>query len=306
MLARDLGAVPYALGWRLAQRLPEPVVAAAFEQMADAAWRRHGPGVRRLEANLARAMAHATDRGIPAEATGVRELSRRALRSYLRYWSEVFRLPVWDRDRVVDTFDVPREQFVRDAYAEGRGLILALPHMGNWDHAGAWCCLTGMPLVTVAERLEPARVYRQFVEYRERLGMRVLPLTGGTAPVPTLVDALRAGRLVCLVADRDLSRAGLTVRLLGEPARLPAGPALLARMTGATLLPVTLAYDGPILRGTVHDPVLPRPGRDGLVEMTAEVADAFSAGIARSPRDWHMLQRVFVADVEQRETEVPR
>lgn len=282
----------YALGWAATKRVPEPVAQAAFAQVADQVWRRRGRGVQRLRANLRRA------RPDDAEAD-IERLSRAAVRSYLRYWCEAFRLPVWSREQVFDRIVVHDEHILRDAYARQRGVVTALPHLANWDLAGAWACMSGMPLTTVAERLEPERLFQRFVSYREQLGMEVLPLTGGGGPpTRTLFDRARAGGLVCLVADRDLSAGGLEVTLLGEPARLPAGPAMIARTTGATLVPVTLCYQGAKLHITMHEPVETVAGRDGVRAMTQAVADVFSSGIRAHPQDWHMLQKVFVADLD--------
>jgi phosphatidylinositol dimannoside acyltransferase len=286
-----LGDAAYGLGWALTRWMPEPVAQAAFAQVADQVWRRRGRGVRRLQANLRRACPDGS-------AADIERLSRAAMRSYLRYWCEAFRLPVWSREQVFERVVVHDEHVLRDAYARGRGVVAPLPHLANWDLAGAWACLSGTPLTTVAERLEPERLFRRFVAYREGLGMEVLPLTGGDAPLRTLFDRARAGRLICLVADRDLSANGVEVDLLGHPARLPAGPAMVARTTGATLMPVTLAYDGPRLHITMHPPVEPVAGRDGVRIMTQGVADAFTAGIRAHPQDWHMLQRVFVEDLD--------
>jgi phosphatidylinositol dimannoside acyltransferase len=284
----------YGLGWAVTKRVPEPVAQRAFARLADQIWRRQGSGVRRLRANLRRARPDADDAEID-------DLTRAAMRSYLRYWCEAFRLPVWSREEVVDRIVVHDEHLLRDAHASGRGVVVPLPHLANWDLAGAWACLTGMPLTTVVERLEPERLFHRFVAYRESLGMEVLPLSGGNgSPVRTLVDRARAGRLVCLVADRDLSASGVEVDLLGHRARLPAGPAMVARTTGATLVPATLAYDGPRMHITLHEPVPPKPGADGVRAMTQGVADAFSAGIRANPQDWHMLQKVFVDDLDVR------
>lgn len=282
----------YALGWALTKRVPEPVAQAAFTQVADQIWRGRGRGVRRLQANLRRACPEGSDADIEA-------LSRAAMRSYLRYWCEAFRLPVWSREQVLERVVVHDEHILRDAYARGRGVVAALPHLANWDLAGAWACLSGMPLTTVAERLEPERLFRRFVAYRERLGMEVLPLSAGESPIRTLFDRARQGRLVCLVADRDMTASGLEVQLLGHAARLPAGPAMIARTTGAVLMPATLAYEGPQLHITMHEPVEPVAGGEGVRVMTQAVADAFSKGIRAHPQDWHMLQRVFVEDLDR-------
>jgi KDO2-lipid IV(A) lauroyltransferase len=172
--------------------------------------------------------------------------------------------------------------------------------MANWDWAGAWACATGMPLATVAERLRPERLYDEFVAYRATLGMRILPLTGGDPAVPQLEEWLRGGGLVCLLADRDLSRTSVEVELCGQPARMPRGPALLARRTGAPLVPVTLHYAGPDLTLTFHPPVPAADGDEGLVRMMQGVADAFTSAFRAHPRDWHMMQRVFVDDLGPR------
>lgn len=230
--------------------------------------------------------------------------------SYFRYWHEVFRLPSEPPQRIVSSVVTVNEAPLREAMAKHRGAVVALPHMANWDHAGAWASLTGMPVTAVAERLRPESLFDRFVDYREQLGIEVVGLprggasadgepasVSGRSTVRALRDALKRGRLVCLVADRDLSRTGIQVTLLDEAARLPSGPAALARLAGAALFAVTLSYSGPSLRLSISDPVPPRPGAAGLAAMTQDIADHFSAGIQHAPVDWHMLQRVFVADL---------
>lgn len=269
------------------RRTPQALARPALELAADRVWARRGVGVRQLEANLARAAPH----------DDVRALSRAAMRSYLRYWGEAFRLPCWSPSDLRRHVVPHRPERLRDPLAAGQGVVAVLPHMGNWDLAGAWACAEGMPLTTVVERLRPAQLYDDFVRYRSGLGMEVLPLTGGPSTVPVLTQRLRAGRLVCLLADRDLSRTGVGVTLLGEPAQLPRGPALLARRTGAVLLPVTTDYEGDAMHLRMHPPVKLGRGPDSVLRATQDVADAFSSAIQQAPADWHMLQRVFTADL---------
>ena len=288
--AGQASTASYLTGWRMVRWLPEPVARTAFDQIADQVHRRDGRSVQRLRDNLRRCVAEPD-----LDAT-----TRAGLRSYLRYWCESFRLPSWPIDDLVRRTRVIGEHHLRDPQGAGRGVVAALPHMGNWDWAGAWACATGMPLTTVAERLEPARLYDEFVAFRAGLGMEILPLTGGAPPMRRLVEAVAEGRLVCLLADRDLSRAGVEVTLLGEPARMPRGPAALARETGVDLVPVTLAYRGRDLELTFHDPVPHRPGDAGLVAMMQGVADAFSRAVVADPQDWHMMQKVFTADLGAR------
>ncbi|GAA2807203.1 phosphatidylinositol mannoside acyltransferase [Kribbella solani] len=274
----------FALAWTLVRRLPESTVSWLFRQAADRTYRRNGRGVRRLRGNLAIVCPDATDAELD-------DLTRAGMRSYLRYWQEAFRLPEWTDAEVVGRVRTVNEKLLRDAHAAGRGVICALPHLANYDHAGAWAGLTGMPVSTVAERLQPESLFDRFIEYRKRLGMEVLPLTGSDQDVTgVLADRLRAGGFVCLVADRDLSERGVPVTFFGQPSRMPVGPAALSLKTGAPLIPATLHYDGPELVITFHDTIEP----DTAAEMTQRCADAFAIGIAAHPRDWHMLQRIFL------------
>lgn len=274
----------YRIGWRALRALPEGVALGAFRIGADLATRRNGKGVQRLTANLARA------------APG-QDLTRQAVRSYARYWCEVFRLPSMGSEKIVAGTTKVHEERFREALARPQGVILALPHTGNWDAAGAWCGVTGAPFTTVAERLEPAGVFEEFLAFRRSLGMEVLPLTGGARPpYEILRERLEAGGTLCLVGDRDLSARGVPVRFFGEQAKLPAGPARLALATGATLIPVTLSFTRGGWEIVWYEPV---PHTE-VATMTQAVADAFAEGISAHPADWHMLQRFFLADLEPR------
>ncbi|MEV7858660.1 phosphatidylinositol mannoside acyltransferase [Streptomyces hirsutus] len=296
MSARDrLSDALYGAGWATVKKLPEPVAVRLGRTIADLAWKRRGQGVQRLESNYARVVPDASPERLA-------ELSRAGMRSYLRYWMESFRLPAWSPERIANGIDIEDIHRVTDGMAAGKGVVLALPHLANWDLAGAWATTgLGIPFTTVAERLKPETLYDRFVAYREGLGMEVLPHSGGSA-FGTLARRLRDGGLVCLVADRDLSASGVEVEFFGETARMPAGPALLAQHTGALLLPATLWYDdSPVMRGRVH-PAVPVPESGTRAEktsvMTQALADAFATGIADHPEDWHMLQRLWLKDLD--------
>lgn len=282
----------YAAGWAVLRWLPFRLLAVLFRVGADVAFRRRGRGVRRLRANLRHVV------GPAVSEADLDALTRRGLRSYARYWLEMFRLPVTSAQRIRSGMHMTGREHLDDGLAAGRGVVVVLPHLGNWDHAGAWIVGEGVPFTTVAERLRPEALFSRFVAYRESLGMEVLPLTGGAAtPVGVLADRLRAGGLVCLVGDRDLSARGVDVQLFGGRTRMPPGPALLALRTGAPLLPVTLWFEGRDWGVRIHQPVpVPDAGRpsERIAVMTQGVADVFAEGIAAHPQDWHMLQRLWL------------
>jgi phosphatidylinositol dimannoside acyltransferase len=292
-----LVAAGYGLGWSAVCRLPESWSRSAFEFAADVAWRRQGPQIQVLEGNLSRVL------GPDATGAELRALSRESMRSYARYWLEVFRLPVTPTEYVVGNTDLGGHlPDALDGLAQGRGVIFALPHMGNWDHAAAYLIAQGLPFTTVVERLKPDALYDKFVAFREGLGMEVLPASGGAARAfGTLAARLRAGKVICLVTDRDVTGGGIEVDFFGEKARMMGGSAALAERTGAALYPVILWYQGDRWGIYVHDEIpVPAEGdrKQKVAQMTQALARTFESGIREHPADWHMLQRLFVADLD--------
>lgn len=299
MNVTETGAVvAYRTGWRAVRYLPEKVAYALFDTVADTAWRRGAKGPQRLRTNLARVVDGADGPDLDA-------LTRAAMRSYFWYWCDAFRLPDWVPERV-NRIDVRNMDVLRAAMDAGRGAVGALPHMGNWDHAGAWVMSTGVPVTTVAERLKPEAVYRQFLDFREALGMTIYPLSGDVDVFARLAEHVRGNDFVPLVADRDLTASGVPVTFFGERATMPAGPAALALRTGAPLIPVTTWFDGEAPDHTLvlqFDEVVEPPSgsrRDAVASMTQRLAEVFEWRIRDNPRDWHMLQRLFAADLTPR------
>lgn len=295
---RAVGA-GYSAGWSMVKSMPKGMSARAFRAAADAATVRNGAGAQQLRRNLRRVVGPATSELRMDTLVGA------ALRSYSRYWLETFRLETMDHRAVAENTraNLVGGEHVDAALERGKGVVFALPHSGNWDAAGIWLVETHGPFATVAERLKPASLFDRFVAYRESLGMEVIALTGGQRPpVDILADRLRSNGMVCLLADRDLSRNGIEVDFFGERTRMPAGPALLAATTGATLCPVHHRFVGEGW-GLIFDAPITLTGerlRDQVASGTQALADAFARRIAAYPEDWHMLQRLWLADLPPR------
>jgi KDO2-lipid IV(A) lauroyltransferase len=285
----DLG---FAAAWRLVRALPAPAAAGLFRAAADRAYRRNGPGTRRLRANLSQVV------GPDRSDAELEDLVRAGLRSYARYWLEAFRLPSRSREQHRTGFRLERGHLLGENVAAGVGSIVALPHGGNWDAAGAWVAANGWPITTVAERLKPEAVYERFLAFRRSLGMEIIPLTGGQQPpIDVLTDRLRNGTVVPLLAERDLSARGVEVTFFGARTRMPPGPALLALRTGAPLYVVSMWYEPDAPVGHMWGPIeMPEDGPlDVRVKtLTQRVADQLAVGIAAHPQDWHMLQRMWL------------
>ena len=282
----NIAAYAYFAGWRIVRWLPERTAYRLAYAAADSLTKQNGKNVSRLRSNLRRAKPEITSLDLDL-------LVFDAMRSYMRYWCDTFRFPDWSPERVRETVTVTNEHLLVDAIAAKTGVIVSLPHAGNWDHAGAYFCAKGIHLVTVAERLKPEKLFLKFLEYREAMGMEVLPLDARV--LGTLAQRLRQGALVALVSDRDLSRTGIDVEFFGGPSRMPAGPALLALKTGAPLITAFVSYTDSGIHIYFREVAIPISGSNDekVAEIVQSTAKQFEQGISEHPEDWHMLQRIW-------------
>lgn len=297
----------YTFAWRNAAKIPEPVLRGLFTLVADVTWLRHGKSVRRMEANYARVRPD-------LDGAAVRRLSRAGMRSYMRYFREAFTLQAVSTERLrarvrVEGYD----EHVRPVVDAGGAASLALGHLGNWDLAGAYGSQYLASVLTVAERLKPDELFDEFVRFRGSLGIHVLALGGHDVLASLIRGAKEGSKLIPLLSDRDLTSRGVEVDLAGHRARVAAGPALVGLEAGVPVHAVGITYER--LRGArrraagtpwgivirfypplpVPDAGLPRDERVRL--LTQGWVDQLARTIVGHTQDWHMLQRVFVADL---------
>jgi len=251
-----------------------------------------------------RARRHQVARNLERIAPELSERARRralvsVFENYGRYWYELFWMSDVGAAPLLAAFDCQGLEHLEAAHALGRGVVVALPHLGNWDVAGAWIAARGFPVTTVAETASPPELFDWFVATRERLGMRVVPL--GRAAGSAMVHDLGAGRVVCLLSDRDITGDGVEVTFFGEPTRLPGGPALLALRTGAPLLPVGLSFGPHRAHGArILAPLATERRarlRDDVIRVTQDLASNFEQLIRAAPDQWLMLQPMWPSDL---------
>ncbi len=292
---QTISAWGYFTAWRVLRWLPENFVYTNANRVADILTKRNGKSVVRLRSNLARTQKDIT-------ALDLDLLVYKAMRSAIRYWCDTFRLPDWSPQRINDTVTTTDEHLLLDAIAAGKGAIVTLPHVGNYDHAAAYFCGKGAKIVTVAEHLKPEALFKKFLEYRAAFGMEALPLDGRV--LPTLSQRIRSGCVIALAADRDLSRSGIDVTFFGGPARMPAGPAILALKTGAPLICVMISYTEKGIHIDFSLVPIPAVGTEAerIAQIVQNSADLFAQGISAYPHDWHMMQRIWIdGDFKDRE-----
>ncbi|CAB4334217.1 MAG: phosphatidylinositol mannoside acyltransferase [Actinobacteria bacterium] len=281
------------VGWNALWLLPGALSYRIFDSIAVVCLRMRVKGVRQLELNLSRVMDQEPDSLV------VRQTARTAMRSYMRYYCETFLLPRWSEKQLLDKVRAENVHNIEHAMSTG-GVILTLPHSGNWDHAGAWAAKHFGSMCTVAERLRPEGVFQKFLKMRTGRGMTIMPLTGAGGTYEFLRDNVNQGRLVALLGDRDIAKNGMSNLFFGYRASLPIGAAVLAIDTGRPLFTCAPWYDGETLVIDFDQEVefdrTPVQGRDRLrkaQEVTAQVVSRFEQHIQRHPENWHQLQPVW-------------
>lgn len=278
----------YLFAWKVIGVLPEKKAYKLANLVSDRIFNKNGKGVKRLRSNYKRVASNISERELD-------ELTKDGMRSYLRYWFDTFRLNKWSKSRIIETTFVVRENLLRDPIETKKGCIIALPHAGNWDHAAAYFCSTGIPITAVVERLKPEAIFKKFLAYRQSIGIEAISHREKTIPI--LIDRLNQGKLVALVADRDMSRYGIEVNFLGGVAKMPAGPAILAIKTGSPLVTAYIRYLDKGIEITFDETIqLPISGseEEQVRIVTQSMADNFAKRIKDSLVDWHMLQRIWV------------
>ncbi len=278
----------YLFAWKFIGILPEKTAYQLANFVADYINKRNGKGVKRLRSNYRRVLPEISESELAA-------LTKSGMRSYLRYWFDTFRLNKWSKSRIIETTYVIRENLLRDPIASKQGCIVALPHAGNWDHAAAYFCSTGITLTAVVEKLKPEAIFKKFLAYRSSIGIE--PISHKEKTIPLLLERLSSGKLVALVADRDMSRSGVEVSFLGGIAKMPAGPATLAIKSGSPLITAYIRYLKDGIEITFDETVkLPTSGSEAekIKVVTQSMADNFAKRIKDSPVDWHMLQRIWI------------
>jgi phosphatidylinositol dimannoside acyltransferase len=277
----------FAVGERLAMVLPEFIGRRVFELGALAAFHVAPKARAVVEDNLSRVL------GKPSESPLVRAAARESFRSYGRYWYDTFHIRTMPDDDFMRRYRFVGQEHIARALEAGGGVVIALPHLGNWDGAGKWVALTGWRVTAVAELLRPRRLYELFLEHRRALGMGIVGLEDNRRAGERLVQLMAENEVIALVADREIRGRGVVVEMFGEERRMPPGPALLSLVTGSPLLPAA-CYDEAEGWVTFIDPPLEveRTGRmrEDVTALTRLLAKRFERAIAAAPTQWHMFQ----------------
>jgi len=278
---------------RLLELLPERFDVAVASKLALVVGKRETSARRNLRTNVAHAL-------FPDETVSDPELLERFVDrgfvTYGQYWAEGAKLAGIEPQKVFDRFIIGEGlEYLTEAKAKGKGIVIALPHIGSWEWGGSFLNSLGLGMLAVAEALEPRELFEWFKKRREQIGIRIEPLDAHAGTL--LLNELKNGGVVGLLCDRDIQGNGIDVEFFGETVTMPAGPATLALRTGATLV-AAACYSGP---GRDHFAVITPPIaaeregklRDDVARVTQAVATTLEGLIRRAPEQWHVLQPRF-------------
>ena len=219
----------------------------------------------------------------------VARVARRAFQNYGRMLMDFVLLGSLSPQDLIARVSVHGREHLEAALAQGRGVIMAVPHMGSWDMAGSYAGAAGYRVSAVAERF-PGSLNDAVVKTRQRFGLEVIAL--GRSAVRAITAALQANRIVALLCDLEQG-PGVDVRFFGRPAVVPGGPAAFALKTGAALLP-SCQYSVGNGRHDIHlDPPLsigPGESREGVMQ---RVIDRFEEFIKERPDQWYAFRPMF-------------
>lgn len=271
-----MNAYAYLIGWRVVRLLPEKIAYRLFYLIGDYVLKKNGRSIQRLRFNMKKVSN--------LQGTQLDVLTKEAMRSYMRYWCDTFRMPDWSASKINRDVELVNAEVFTAPLDAGRGVVVALPHSGNWDHAAAYFLGRGYKAVTVAERLKPERVFQAFLKYREKLGLEVLSTDMRT--VPTLIKRAKEGFIIALVADRDLSSRGVEVEFFDSKAKMPSGPAVIAEKAGVDLIGAFITYTPTSIKIVFKK----------LDYSVQAQASFFESELKKNPVDWHMLQRIWIND----------
>lgn len=248
-------------------------------------------------------MAQHHQRRVQGEDIDAVAAARRVFGQYGRYWAETFWLRPRRRRSVLASTSVEGLENLHAGVSARRGMVLALPHMGNWEVAGLRAAAEGARVLAVAEALRNERLVEWFTGLRNMMDIDIVVARRGARVTRDLMERLQAGGTIALLADRDLKGGGVPVRFFGEETTMPAGPVALAARTGSVVLPVGIYYDG---RGPGHTfdvrPPLRLPSEGDMEERVAvgtqRLAEVFEELIRRRPEQWHLVLPNWPSDRE--------
>ncbi|MXX46307.1 MAG: hypothetical protein F4Z41_08925 [Acidimicrobiia bacterium] len=241
---------------------------------------------------------HAGRTGLEEKSGSRSRAVRKMFASYGQYWGESLWAAPRNVRRMAGRFDLDGFDVLENALDDGKGVVVVLPHLGNWEMAGAAVWDMDVEVVAVAENLANSYIRDWFSRMRGLTGISVVFARRGI--LGELEKKLDSRTAVCLPSDRDLSGRGIPVQFFGEETTLPAGALLLGIRSGRPVVPAAVYFEKKSRYRAVLRPPLAIPREGSLSERLSKgaqlMACAFEDLIKAAPEQWHLLQPNWPSD----------
>ena len=239
---------------------------------------------------------HARITGRRPDDPVVERMAHRTFRQFGRYIVELLSVQGWSLEAMRDRIDIEGDEHFEEAMAHGKGIIFTGAHIGSIEVASTLVLLKGFQITSVAEQLNPKIMMDWLRACRAQMGVDLLPAAGAGM---TLVRRLRRGGMVALVVDMGVTGGdGVTVEFLGHETVFPAGPARLARISGAPII-FGWAARKPHGRFLAHvsPPILSdrslSPEEDAR-QVTHRIVAEFERAVRRYPEQWYVFREMWL------------
>jgi KDO2-lipid IV(A) lauroyltransferase len=282
----------YRAGEVVMNSLPRGLLMPAATAVGNLAYDLAGPKRQLIRENLARPM------GLPADDPRVGRAARRAFRNYAKYLVDMMRIGDLTEDEASALVDIDNLEILREARAEGKGVLLCTVHVGGMDLIGPALKVHGESLHVIADDTTYGSLYDHLAAERAKQHIFLI----GWRNLRGLFRALRDGENLVLFCDGGYRRGDVPVEFCGEPTTFPVGPATLAAKSGAPMLPVAAYRRGddrfraaglPLVHCASTDPA-------ELYRATQAIADELGRVIAQDPGQWYMFRPVWPQTDEDR------
>jgi KDO2-lipid IV(A) lauroyltransferase len=252
------------------------------------AWRRS------IRENVRANVRHVLGPG--ASEAEVDRIARQCCRNTGRYYADVVGMHRMDPVRFLrDDLDLRGLEYIREAQAAGRGVVMASAHYANPEFACQALAGAGVHVFALVEPLDPPELGRLMRGLRSVHGHRYEPVSFGS--IKDALSWLRRGGVVAILIDRDIQKRGVELELCGAKARFPTGAADLALRTNSVLLPGWVRRtDGFKILAQIGPPMeLVRTGNhDEDVRCNSQrLLGLFETELKKDPGQWSVLERIW-------------
>lgn len=279
---------------RVVPRLPRWLLRALPNIIGPLAWLL-ALGPRKRATNNARHVLGADITSTLAGQRRLRRVVRGMFRSSVRNYLDVFLLPSLRDQDIFQRLSVQHEEFLQEALALGKGVILFSAHFGPIEYITRWFALRGYQVTIPVENLKDQRLLRLMLDLRNSSGVTYLPL-GGSAPLRAIFQAIRKNQVVLITADRAVEGESVVRPFFGASACLPIGPVQLSLRTGAPLVGA-FGWQGP--KGRLHGEffrltlALSEEERTREERLHTALVERLEHVIGAYPDQWAMLSQVW-------------